>query len=538
MADKTTNTTDSGLFLCGRKPIYTSIDRFDPKNEGEIIAEVNSALTIHMENIMAMDYLYWYRRGITPIYNRKKEIRPEICNKVSENHAGTIVEFKNGYFLTQPCTYTSRHDDKALNESIGKLNEYLYRSGKQRADNKVIDWFHTVGKGCLFVRSNDDPEVPFKAIAVDPRCAFVAKSLKPGNDPVYSVNVVVNGDKVLMDVADDTWIYTIEGALKNKLATPYPTELCSAFNVISKVPNPLKAVPIIEYYYNSVEMGAFEAVVPILDCINAIQSDRLDGLDQFIQSLLVFYNCELGTDEDGKPQTPAMVRAAGALFLKSVGDNKADLKEISSNLNQTQTQVLVDYLYEKAMIIAGMPNVNGNNRGSDARMGAALVSNGWYQADTMARGTEDLFTESNAYFDRIILKILKDKGLLTDLTESDLQLQFVRNETVNAQSKAQTLTTYLSAGLHPILALTKSGASNDPVADFEMSRKYLTMRWGDPDAPEQQPVDAPAPGDAPSGEGTGAGGTRGSGGVKPYYQMRNGRKVLISGYDRGGVDVQ
>ena len=47
-------------------------------------------------------------------------------------------------------------------------------------------------------------------------------------------------------------------------------------------------------------MGSFEAVIPLLDAINNLQSDRLDGVDQFIQSLLVFYNCKLGTDEDGK----------------------------------------------------------------------------------------------------------------------------------------------------------------------------------------------------------------------------------------------
>lgn len=543
MGKKNSKNITDGFFLCGRKPIYTGIERFDPEDEGGLIAEVNSALTIHIENILAEDYLYWYRRGLTPIYGRTKLVRPEICNKLSENHAGTIVDFKNGYFLTQPATYVLRKDKKGENDEVMKLNEYLYRSGKQRADNKIIDWFHTVGKGVLFVQSNDDNEVPFVAYSVDPRCAFVVKSLKPGNAPVYGVNVVCEGNKITIDVSDDTYTYKLLGTLRSKLATPYPTQICTAFEVVEKVPNPLKAVPLIEYYYNSVQMGAFESVVPILDAINAIQSDRLDGLDQFIQSLLVFYNCELGTDDEGNPQTPAMVRAAGALFLKSIGENKADLKEISSNLNQTQTQVLVDYLYEKAMTICGMPNSNSTNRGSDARMGAALVSNGWYQADTMARNTEDLFVESNSYFDKIILRILKGKGLIKDLSESDIQLQFVRNETVNAQSKAQTLNTYLSAGLHPILALTKSGASNDPISDFEMSQDYLKMRWGDPENPDVLPSSAqslPAPAEikTPNDGSQSVGNTTGGGGVRSYWQIRNGKRVLISGYDRTETDVQ
>ena len=36
-------------------------------------------------------------------------------------------------------------------------------------------------------------------------------------------------------------------------------------------------------------------------------------------------------------------------------------------------------------------------------------------------------------------------------------------------------------GMHPELALGKSGVSNDPVADVKMSDKYLKMIWGDPD---------------------------------------------------------
>jgi hypothetical protein len=35
--------------------------------------------------------------------------------------------------------------------------------------------------------------------------------------------------------------------------------------------------------------------------------------------------------------------------------------------------------------------------------------------------------------------------------------------------------------MHPELAASKSGVSNDPVADIKMSDKYLKMIWGDPD---------------------------------------------------------
>lgn len=481
MTENTNENREICSYLVGRLPIYTSIEgAFNPARTGEIVAEVNEGMSIHVQNLIAMEYLYWYRRGVTPIWARTKTVRDEINNKINVNHAEEIVDFKNGYFMTQPSFYVSRKEGEENADKVGLLNEYLFRSGKQIADNKLVDWFHTVGKADLFVRSNDDPEVPFKAYALDPRSVFVARSMNPGNEPVYAVHTVVQGDRLLIDVWDKQNVYRLNGTVMGRLTTPYPNYIATATEVIDVKPNPLKRIPIIEYYYNSVCMGAFEAVIPLLDAINELQSDRLDGVDQFIQSLLVFYNCELGSDEDGNTVTPEMIRAMGAVFLKSIGENKADLKEISSQLDQSQTQVFIDNLYDQVLSICGMPISDRNGNNYHATGMVALVDNGWYQADTVARNTEDLFLESNASFDEIITDILREKGLL-DIKPTDFALQFVRNESANIQSKAQAFQTLLAAGMHPELAAKKSGVSNDPVADIKMSDKYLKMIWGDPD---------------------------------------------------------
>ena len=83
------------------------------------------------------------------------------------------------------------------------------------------------------------------------------------------------------------------------------------------------------------------------------------------------------------------------------------------------------------------------------------------------------------------MDVLKRKGLL-DISLIDFELNFVRNETANTQSKAQAAQTMLAMGLHPELALKKSGLSNDPVSDIKMSEKYLRMIWGDPDKVDEE----------------------------------------------------
>ena len=222
-------------------------------------------------------------------------------------------------------------------------------------------------------------------------------------------------------------------------------------------------------------MGSFEAVLPLLNTINTVMSNRIDGVEQFIQSLAIAVNCEF---EDEKT-TANDIRKAGMLVLRSIGENKADFKILSEQLNQSETQVLVNYIYKQILTICGMPDTTKGGFSSSDTGAAVLARDGWFQADNIARNTEDEFKKSNRRFDKIFLDILHKKiNLKLDIT--DFELQFTRNETANVQSKAQACQTLLAAGMSPILAFGKSGISNDPVADVEMSKPYLNMIWGDP----------------------------------------------------------
>ena len=459
--------------LFGRLDIYATFDEITPEN---VIDEVNSALVYHIQNLLQEDFLYWYRRNVQPILARHKDVRPEILNIVQENHADEICVFKNGYFLTQPATFIARNAE--VQGKVDKLNEYLYRSGKQVADNELVDWFHTVGKAALYVEPDryGDKDEPFHAYALDPRSAFVVYSLKPGNEPVMGVNFVVNGNTSYFDVFTRDTVYHLTGGAQGKMISTQASHdfLATAVSVASTEPNRLGYIPIIEYRYNSINTGAFELVVPLLDALNNIRSNQVDGIEQFIQSLLVLVNCELP-----EGATSNMLRDRGLIELKSVGEAKGDIKILSEQLDQTQTQVLVDSIYDQVLRICAMPLVSEHGNTYDTTGAAVMANAGWYQADAAARNCEDLFKKSNRQFERIIVKILRDRNLL-DIDLSDFELHFVRNEMLNIQSKAQAFQTLMAAGFHPILAAGKSGVSNDPVADITMSEDYLKMIWGDP----------------------------------------------------------
>ena len=462
--------------LKGRQQIFSTTENITAEN---IIVELSNVLMAHFRNLEDEEYLYWYRRGIQPVLNKRKLVRKEINNKVLQNLATEIVTFKDGYFLSQPTFYVARKNNKTLTNKVNKLNDYLYLSGKNDADNDIVDWFHTVGIGVLYVESNADEDVPVKTYALDPRQAFVVYSRRPGNEPLYAVNMVVSETMTYFDVfTKDTIYHLTGGAAQSPLDKTDRPSMAVPSTLASQEPNMIGEIPIIEFVYDRNRMGSFESVISLLDEVNMEQSRRSDSVESFVNSLLVFYNCQLGEDDDGNPVTPALIRQAGAIFLKSIGQEKADLKEISSVLDQTQTQVFIDDLLTQIYTIAGVPFIGKSGGGTSGNVGSAYLIDGWQTADTFARNTEDLFKKSNRRFDKIFLKILETKNLLKGIKVSDIDIKFTRNEMDNLLVKTQGALNLKQLGLAPEIVLARSGVSIDPEGDIALSKDYIDAAFG------------------------------------------------------------
>ncbi len=464
-------------YLFGRRQIFTTSDYFDADN---IISEVNQALNFHMQNMLEEETLYWYRRGLQPVLNRKKEVRPEICNKVIINNAEQVCTFKNGYFYQKPAYYISRRKDEAIAEKVRQLNEWLYVSGKTYADTQVVNWFDTVGLGVVFVEPNkENPDtVPYNAYALDPRKSFVVYSLRPGNKPVMGLNIIIDGGVIKVDVFTRDYVYRLSGTATGRFITNDPVYVATVTTIDAVEPNVIGEIPIIEYQYNENRMACFESAITIMDAINAAESNRLDGIEQAVQQLCVAYNCQF---EEGT--TANDIRQAGMIVLKSVGENKADFKLLDSVLDQNATQTTLDSLYEQMLYKCSMPSTTKGGSSTSDTGTAVYLRDGYQMADTAARNTQDLFEISNRRFDKVVLKILQMQNGF-DLKLEDFELKLERNSTSNLLVKSQAAMTMKQLGLAPEIALGRSGLSNDPLNDIALSRQYIDAAWGTDNTPE------------------------------------------------------
>ena len=127
----------------GRTKIKTDVEYVDESN---VLTVLEAAVNDHISNFGDIEYLYNYFKGQQPVLQRKKEIRPEICNKIVENIANEIVSFKTGYLLGEPIQYVSRSDTDT-SEEVGELNDMMELCSKACVDNDIAEWLYIRGVG-------------------------------------------------------------------------------------------------------------------------------------------------------------------------------------------------------------------------------------------------------------------------------------------------------------------------------------------------------------------------------------------------------
>jgi len=459
----------SSKAMYGRKVITTDATVITDAN---IISELDKAMNIHRLNRSEIIYLWDYYRGKQPVLERTKQVRPEICNRIVENRANEIVSFKVGYLCGEPIQYVGRSGDDTVTMSISRLNELMYSENKASQDKEIVEWQMICGTAFRMVLP-DEPidldDAPFEMYTLDPRESFVVYANDIGNKPIFGVKYST----------DELGIHTFSIYSKNHFWKVKDTK------VIESKPHALGVVPIFEYPANNARLGSFEIVLPLLDSINSVASNRLDGMEQFIQAFIKFVNCDISTKDFSE------LKEMGAIKVKSIDGAQADVGIVSNELNQDQTQTMVDYMYQTVLTICGMPNRNGGTSTSDTGS-AVLLRDGWSLAEARAKDSELMFKKSEQEMLKLVLRICRDMGSV-NIRVKDVGMQFSRRNYENIQSKSQVLVSMLQQPkIHPLLAFKHCGIFVDAENAYTISKKYYDEQMEQ--AAQLAPTNPPANG--------------------------------------------
>lgn len=433
--------------LTGRKTIYTEATEIDASN---VVQELEKALKVHAKNSAEIDYLYNYYKGKQPILDRKKAVRPEINNKIVENRAYEIVSFKVGYLLDEPIQYVCQRGEAVNFEGINLLNSYMESENKATKDKELADWFTICGTAYRLLtvkQAQEEDESPFNLYTLDPRYSFIVYSSGIDHKKMMGVKYVKlsENNTILYSVYTENAYYEIcEGKIIN------PPEFHS-----------LGEVPMFEYPANMAKLGAFEMVLSLLDAINTVSSNRVDGIEQFIQALLILKNLDLSIDEINE------MGAAGGIKIPS----GSEIEYLVSQLDQMQTQKVIDHLYQTVLTICGMPNRNGGSSTSDTGT-AVVMRDGWKVAENRAKDTELMFRKSEREFLKTVLFVVNTLSG-TEIKPSNIRIKFTRQNHENILEKTQVLAALLGTGkVHPKYAFELSGLFSEPDLACQESMQY------------------------------------------------------------------
>ena len=310
-------------FMSGRRIIKTSVTEITDEN---VVDVLRKALATHDLNRSEIDYLWKYYRGDQPIRNRVKDVRPEICNKITENRANEIVSFKVGYLCGEPIQYVSRNGGEEIVKQINTLNEYMFAEDKAAQDQELVEWQMICGTAFRLVlpdEPGEEDEAPFELYTLDPRDTFVVYSNEIGNKPLMAVKYSKDDNEIFhYSIYTENHYYLVDGDI-----------------LVESKPHALDMIPIIEYPGNNARLGSFEIVLPLLDAINNVESNRMDGMEQLVQAFIKFINCDITKEEYEE------FLQLGAIKVKSVDGQAADVGVVTTELNQTQSQTLKDDYY-------------------------------------------------------------------------------------------------------------------------------------------------------------------------------------------------
>ena len=442
----------------GRKIAYTDAERITDENVVKIIGQ---CIGVFYGNKTSIRYLWRYYKGDQPVLYRTKVSNEDITNKILENHAYEIVQFKVGQTYGEPVQFISRKDDDAINNAVDELNDFMTDANKQEKDIKSGEWQSATGTSFKAIQSKEG-EIPFRITAPSPLNTFVIYN-RSTEEPVLAVQELKDEDGKYYKLAfSETMSFKIVNS-----------------NVVSSKLHTYGGIPIVEYPNNHERISDIELVISMLDAINNMQSNRMDGIEQFVQSWIKFVNCDVDEEQFKK------MKMNHALVVKSINkDNKSDVDIMTQELNQTQCQVAKDDLWDNALSILAIPTKQSNTGGDT--QGAVELRNGWDFSKTRAKLKDPIVKSSEKRLATVVLNTLRVSGNDLKLSIRDFEVQINHRPQDNMYTKSQTLLQLLQCGIHPIVAIKTVGLWGDAEKTFMLSKPYLDNLWKTIDDVEEQ----------------------------------------------------
>lgn len=389
---------------------------------------IKGCIAEHQAGLQRMNMLYRAYKGEADILKRTM-LSGLPNNKLVHSYPRYIVAIAAGYLVGTPVNY----------QSETKLDDLLdaYKSARvDSVDSELAKDASLYGKAVELVYADENSQV--RTSALDPRSAFVVYDNTVENKAMlgvryyqtYDVSGKPSGyDMIVYTDADET---TYHGTTLTEALDAYP---------VAETPHYFGRVPMVEYFNNDDESSDFEAVLPLINAYDKLQSDRLNDNEQLVQALLVITGARIEnepniTDDNGdvirKGRTAGQALRQDKMLM--LPDQTAKAEYLAKPSDGSSAEVLRKNLKDDIHKFSMIPDLTDENFAANAS-GVAMKYK-LFGLEQLVMVKERWFKE--ALYERLLIftNFLSVKGK-AKINPQDVEIVFKRSLPANVLEISQ-----------------------------------------------------------------------------------------------------
>lgn len=485
----------------GRKKIMIPVskEKFYANPSKYIEYYLGRCISTNNQNKKDYKILNDYYCGIQDIL-KKNRLNGDADNNniLLANHIFRQIEFKKGFMVGNPISYSLAVSDKST-EDLTLLQRYLKDSDKSSKDIDKYENLYIGGMAVQFIvpRTTDydkKNEAPFELYNMEIGDAFKVYSSDTEKAPLFDVVIseAVDDDfktKKVYDVyfviPDENDGYCVSITYDDKYKATAAAEK-----------EPYKYLPLIEYSLNKNRLGIVELIMLIQDGVNMILSNQVDDIVEFVNSYLVFENQDLGKDWESKVKK---FRKNRAILLRTKNPQlPAKLNLLKQAMQNGEINVAVNLFIDMMYDITACPKTSGGVTSGGDTGQARILGNGWESAQNQAQVDISYVLQYERELLRKILFVCKEVNTLQEIYVSDIDIKYSINMSNNILTKTQALSNLYTMHIPYEDALNITGVTNDSHglaekwAKNDEEQKTISMKMQQKNLGENQDQDSNA----------------------------------------------
>lgn len=302
----------------------------------------------HQSEIERLQKLNDYYEGRHNILNREMKYT-DVNNKVVVNFAEYITGIATGYVHGKPVGYSCE------NKEFEKINDEFIKIDEDSHNFELGEDISVFGKAYEQVYMSNDVTPQFRLAKLSVLNTFIVYSQDVSHRKLFAVSIFEDRDLDDIKKGYDVYVYT-DTYKYHYYVTDLNTE---SFMLVEDgiKEHFFKEVPIVRYLNQARERGDFESAISMIDAYNMLQSDRVNDVQKFVDSVLVIIGQSLGDTKDEVSETAKALKELKCLNL----DEDGDAKYITNSLTQSEIEVLKDAIKQDIHKISKIPDMSDEN---------------------------------------------------------------------------------------------------------------------------------------------------------------------------------